>query len=350
MLHARLHQLCPAGKLVSNVTLFIPSLVPPAPVDLGEPVEQRHRALEHLLARSHKTSEPCSTVSEWLCTRFNVPRQLDWPAAPLSVLGEGEPPGTGYWLRATPVHLRVQRDELVLIPLASAAVSAAESQALLDTLNRHFAPDGLQFVAPHPQRWYLRLPSSPDLYTVSLEEATGRDIDDLLPTGDDRLRYHRLFNEVQMVLHDHPVNERREAADLLPVNSVWFGEGGVLPPQAPAPWTAAVGDVPLLRGLGQRAGVPVAPLSAGPAVTETGELLVVLAEVDPASWAERVKEIEREWLGPLLRRLRSGKVARLGIATVHGGQVHQWTITRRDLWKFWRPVRPLLHQVGTART
>jgi hypothetical protein len=335
---------------VPNVTVFIPSLVPPAPDGMSAPSTQRYPALERLLARAHARSAPCMNMTAWLCDGFGVKKQLDWPAAPVALRGEGGDPGSNYWLCASPVHLRVHRDQLVLLPPSSLAVTQAESQVLVETLNRHFSADGLMFVAPHPQRWYLRLPSFPDLHTVALDDAIGRDINRLLPTGNDRMRYHHLFNEVQMLLHDHPVNENRERSEALLINSVWFWEGGTLPRASQASWATTLGDIPLLQGLGRLANVPVANLSVGMDFPETGDALVVLPEGpagDEAEWAGHMAKLERAWIAPLLQKIRSGEIQRLDIVTVHAGQALQWTVSSRDLWKFWIPVAPLARQLGT---
>lgn len=290
-------------------------------------------------------------MTEWLGERFGVRKQLDWPAAPIALSGEGGDPGSSYWLCASPIHLRVHRDQLVLLPPESLSLTQAESHALVETLNRHFSADGLEFLAPHPQRWYLRVPAFPDLRTVALEEAIGRDINRLLPSGDDRMRYHHLFNEVQMLLHDHPVNQAREREGALLVNSVWFWEGGTLPAASRASWAAAIGDSPLLRGLAQLANVPVASLSEGLDFLDSGDALVVLPEAPAAGdaeWAGRIARLDQDWIAPLLEKLRSGEIQRLDIATVHAGQARQWSITRRDLWKFWKPAAPIARHFEAA--
>jgi len=330
--------------LLPTATLFIPSLAPPAADGISVPLTQRYPALERLLSRARASSSPCATMTAWLCERFGVARQHDWPAAPIALRGEGEDPGSSYWLCASPIHLRVHRDQLVLLPPASLSVTQAESQALVETLNRHFSVDGLLFQAPHPQRWYLRLSDFPELQTVALEEAIGRDINSLLPSGEDRMRFHHLFNEVQMLLHDHPVNEAREGAGSLPINSVWFWEGGTLPPASGASWAAAIGDLPLLQGLGQLTNVRVAGLSDGLVFPETGSTLVVLPElpaIGETEWAGHMARLDNEWVAPLLEKLRSSEIQGMDIVTVHAGQARQWTIASRDLWKFWKPVASL---------
>jgi len=337
---------------VSKVTLFIPSLLPPPADTFGEAPMQRYPALEQIVARGHASSADCSNSAAWLCESFGVRKQLDWPAAPISLQGEGGDPGRSFWLCANPVHLQVQRDQLVLTPPASLSISETESRSLIETLNRHFAADGLVFVAPDPQRWYLRMPSFPDLHTVALEDAVGRDINHLLPSGNDRMHYHGLFNEVQMLLHAHPVNEARDEAGIALVNSVWFWGGGTLPPAIRSPWTQLVGDSPLLRGLGRLADVPVASLAKGSDFTVTTDALVVLPGPDQHADMDRARELgrlERDWIAPLLKRLRSGEIRHLEIATTCAGKGLRWSICSRDLWKFWKRPAPLAHPGNVTR-
>ena len=41
-------------------------------------------------------------------------RQQDWPLAPIASQADGGDPGTDYWLRADPVHLKLEGGRLVL--------------------------------------------------------------------------------------------------------------------------------------------------------------------------------------------------------------------------------------------
>ncbi len=66
-------------------------------------------------------------------------------------------------MRADPVHLRVSRDSLGLADTFE--VSRAESEALVETLNRHFGPTML-FYPMRPARWYVRFDKAPELQTT----------------------------------------------------------------------------------------------------------------------------------------------------------------------------------------
>ena len=75
-------------------------------------------------------------------------------------------------------------------------------------------------------RWYVAHESLQGLATASLDRVIGRNIDAWLPRQPEAKRLRRLQNEVQMLLHRHPVNEAREAAGALPVNSFWLSGCG----------------------------------------------------------------------------------------------------------------------------
>jgi hypothetical protein len=178
-------------------------------------------ALEKMLGRGRsKILEPVP-LENLLCVSFGVPCAADAPIAPISAAFDGL--GTGCWLRADPVHLDLQRDQLLL---SGVKVSSEEAAAMSASLNEHFTGQGMEFFAPHAQRWYVRLHSLPRIRTTPMSQVVGGDVRRFLPTGDDASRWHQVFNEIQMLLHAHPLNEAREARGEPIINSVWFWGGG----------------------------------------------------------------------------------------------------------------------------
>jgi hypothetical protein len=147
--------------------------------------------------------------------------QHDLPIAPISAAYDGLP--AGFWMRADPVHLRLQRDQMLL---SQTALSADEAVQFCSALNEYFAGQGMTFYAPHPQRWYVRLQCLPDMQTTPLSEVIGGNVRGALPRGNDGQHWHQLFNEMQMLLYSHALNEAREARGELPVNSLWLWGGG----------------------------------------------------------------------------------------------------------------------------
>lgn len=130
------------------------------------------------------------------------------------------------WGLMTPSHWQVGRDQIVLRDPAELGLGEAESRAIFDAVRPLFDSEGWAVDWGAPLRWYARHDSLGALATASLDRVIGRPIDAWLP---DRLAgrtARRLQSEVQMLLHEHPVNVEREARGALTVNSFWLSGTG----------------------------------------------------------------------------------------------------------------------------
>jgi hypothetical protein len=302
-------------------------------------------AAETLIARGRRKRIASVSPEAWLFGRFGVEKQRDWPVAPYTLLADGGTPEGHYWMRADPVHLKVGRDSLVLADSAAFEVSRAESEALVETLNRHFGQTML-FYPMRPARWYVRLEKAPDMQTTPAAVARGLAIDETLPSGPDAVRFHALMNEAQMLLHEHPVNAEREARAEPALNSVWFWGGGVTAAAKDRPFSTVVGDDPLARGLALAAGIPVRPLprDAGSVLAALGDeslALVVLDAPREAQLLERRAALERDWFGPLLAALKRGRIGMLTLQLCGAASLLEVETVRSDLRYFWRRRKPL---------
>ena len=206
---------------MKSVHLVIPGLFLPKDLAAEAGDGLSLPALEKLLGRGRNEILDPVPLENLLCVSFGVPCATDAPIAPISAAFDGL--AAGCWLRADPVNLNLQRDQLLL---AAVQVGSEEAAALCASLNEHFAGQDMEFFAPHPQRWYVRLDALPRISTAPLSQVVGGDVRRVLPTGEDAARWHQLFNEIQMLLHAHPLNEAREARGEPIINSVWFWGGG----------------------------------------------------------------------------------------------------------------------------
>ena len=330
--------------------LLVPHLFPPARLLETAAQDLRLPALETLLARGSRLPCPADGVEAALCEALGIARQQDWPLAPITLAADGGDPGDAYWLRADPVHLRVMRDRIVLADSESLGLSGTEADALAEAVGRHF---GTEFspLAVQPQRWYLRLPDAPRLTTTPLSVAVGRDIDPLLPQGSDAMPFRARLNELQMLLHDHPVNQAREARGEVPVNSLWLWGGGRLPaPPAKAPPLYAVD--PEAQALAAFCGAPARALPA----RLDGRLLeadgVILLDAltrsgqvgDPYGWRDALRELERDWFVPLRGMLR--RLGPKGLRLIDPDNGQALDLRAGDAWRVWRRPRPLISPPG----
>jgi hypothetical protein len=328
--------------------LVIPALLPP-PESADEFIAGAAApALMRLIARASDKRWLPANYETWWCERYGVARQIDWPLAPVAYAADGGTPDDGYWLRADPVNLQVNRDQLLLTDADRFPIDDNEAQALLSALNTHFGREGLRFLAPHPKRWYLRVPDAPDVSCASLEDVAGRSINLFMPKGRDAARFRSLVNEAQMLLYVHGVNEQREAAGELTVNSIWLSGGGRMPMlQTPVHNSIWASDT-VARSFGLAGGSATAPLPAdAPAwlarmegssehVVTVHNLRAALQYADRQSWQEALTALENEWVAPLTTALQTGKITRLSLTGFGADRSIHASATRKDTWKFWR--------------
>ncbi|MBI5918179.1 MAG: hypothetical protein HY849_02225 [Nitrosomonadales bacterium] len=302
-------------------------------------------ALETLLARGKRESA-AETLETLLCRAFGMKAaDGEWPVAASLRAQDGLTEAGGYWLCAEPVHLVLQRDKVVLLPVGG--VGAQESAALVASLNQHFAEEGLAFFAPSPQRWYLRMEAAPGVATNPPSQVWGRDIRVFQSRGEAAVRWHSLNNEIQMLLHAHPVNEARAARGAAAINGLWLWGGGEAA-DLTTELTQVSADHPLAERLAGAAAVPFSalperwqPLAEGEQLLVWTALSAALAQGDWAVWRTQLQRFEHDFAQPLLAELRTGRLHELQFEVVAGGVGYRWNVTPGAAWALWRRPRSL---------
>ncbi len=233
-----------------------------------------------------------------------------WPSAALQARADGVDIGKRPWGLLTPVHWHVGREHITLADPAALELSVEESQTLFDALRPLFEDDSADaaLVWSTPTRWYLAHAHLADLPCASIDRVIGRNVD-LWLRGDPkasaeqlaRVRWvRRLQNEVQMLLHQHPINEAREARGALPVNSFWLSG----------------------CGLAQ---------SATAEVTVDDRLRAPLLAEDWAGWADAWRALDADVLGPLAAEAARGGAMALTLCGERGWQ--RYDAVPRSLWQ-----------------
>ncbi|HEX7111423.1 MAG TPA: phosphoglycerate mutase, partial [Mizugakiibacter sp.] len=180
-------------------------------------------------------------------------------------------------------------------------------------------------------RWHLRLPAGAVLPAFATpEEVLGADLFEHLPQGVEGRRWRQLFNEAQVILHQHPVNAARRARGAMPANSLWFWGGGAPPAWIKTPLMLVVSDEALACALAARAGIgSVTPRPALLAQALAGATLFDLERIAPDALA-------RAWLPALFDALAHGRVKELHFAFASG---ERFRLARWHRLRFWRRAR-----------
>ncbi len=334
--------------------LVVPALLPRGEEAAAALRDLRLPALEMLLARGRRTSDESLSLEAWLAQAFDRDEDAEIPAGALTVAALGAAAGDAVWMRADPAHLRLNRDQLILVPAIAFALQAAEAESFAETLNRHFSGQ-LTFYPLSAQRWCVRLDglTADGVRTRTPAEVAGKDINRHLPSGEGATRWHSLLNEIQMLLHEHPVNEAREARGEPAVNSVWLWGAGRMPADAASPFQSVTADDPLVLGFAQAAGLRHRPLprnadewldrlpGEGRQLVVLDTLRMPLALGDFDAWRARLLELEERWFAPVLAALRAGRIGMVTLLSPDGADLRAFESARNDLRHFWRRPKPL---------
>ncbi|GAB2582722.1 phosphoglycerate mutase [Dyella jejuensis] len=230
----------------------------PAPLEIWLPALSRFppgHPCHALLARADRRSDGARGYLGGLADHFHGVGGLSAAALTRELLAGDA--AQACWLCADPAWVQPDLNGARLLACGQLALTMDEALALAQPLKPVFGDAGMTLEVSSPDRWHLRLPSPSPLPDFSApEQALGEDLFEHLPQGPDGRRWRVLLNEVQVLLHQHPVNAERRARGLPPVNSLWLWGGGTLPQQVTTKLAGVLGDDPLLLALAHRAGIP----------------------------------------------------------------------------------------------
>jgi len=297
--------------------------------------------LNRLLSRGSLYPVAQHDTIDILFTLFQQEKQVgkDWPSAALSLYGDSFTTAHRWWFHADPVHLAVTRDHVMILGDKDFTVSIEEAQELTVLLTRHFANEDWQFVFKHPNQWYLGIKEDPEIATTPLPQAMERDLQPCMPTGSHARQWRTIINEIQMVLFNSPVNQRREKQGQLPINSLWLWGGGFVPVVKPSPWEKVWGDNRLLTGLARLSAITQSPLD----VIESDGLMAELFDFGEFGNYLLLLDtpvqggggLNNALWGAFIKKLKSDSIGKMSIFLVNGTKV---VITKNHL----NPLRRVL--------
>lgn len=262
----------------------------------------------------------------------------DFGSAPVSAFGSRVGEAGEYWMQLEPVHFAAGLDRLSFLPLSgAAAVQVAERAVLAPLLAGHLRSCGMELQTLVDGGWAARCERSWQLDTTNPDAASAAELDRVMPKGADAGPLRRLMTELQMVLHDHAVNDARARLGLPAINAVWFWGAARMPqPKSVRALPLAAGDAPYLRGLYDlhNQSVEPGPTTCDALLASTATSERVLAVVPCMD----LPTFEQQWIAPLVDALASRRIARLDLI------LDSWLLQldRGALRRFWRkPLSPM---------
>ncbi len=270
----------------------------------------------------------------------------DVPVAALERLATGID-SDGFWFRADPVNLQDDQNYLMMSYPSVLELDVAEAKALSGSINEHFAEDGWRLELVDEKHWYLGLDKKPDIRTTPVWLVVGRDVFNLMPAGNDSRQWHAWMMEIQMLLHNHKVNQTRIEQGKATVSGLWIWGGGELPLLEKRDMLLR-GDSLFVQGISRQSGckMKALPDNMTSICDDSGgqkEQLLVLEQAraalltgDMQHGIKALHELEKEVFQPLLALLRSRKLTTLNITATPG---HTVNVSARGIRKWWRRNR-----------
>lgn len=279
------------------------------------------------------------------------------------------------WM-ATPVHLIAGLTSLHLDRRSILRLTSEDQTALADDFRRVF----------HDSRFYLLPIESGDfllygpklMVAESLEPSRvmGASVADIQRADPADPTLRRLGAEIEMWLHEHPVNAARSRRGQAPITGLWLWGGGPSSSTSAPQGKAANGDVApsdvarrdvaragvgrndgacgdiafgndaYLLGLWATAGQKVFPLPpqlAGVFSYPPAPRAALVVEVGPmlhahGTWTlfDAFAQIDRDFISPAVEALRAGTLERFVILA----NDHELSVRARDRFKIWRRASP----------
>ena len=173
------------------------------------------------------TQTPCHSGEAEQLQRYFHGASPSWPMAALLREHAFADGSDDQWLCADPVYIQAEIGSARMMACEGLLLGTEHKQALLSAFRPLFGDAGFEFGAGLGDGFFIRalnaspLPQCPPAYSL-----LGCDIHKHLPQ--DR-KWLALFNECQIILHNHPLNVQRQRQGQLPINAFWFWGAGVLP-------------------------------------------------------------------------------------------------------------------------
>jgi hypothetical protein len=333
-----------------KLTLFVPGFFGPVSETLSG-ITPDVPAIEKYFRFATSKNVQTRGFTQTLFQLFGFSKQgHDYPVAAVTRLVDDDHDLEGVWMRADPVHLRPERDAVVLLDSSAFNLEKHEALILAADLQQVFTAREIELEAPANNRWYIKLKQLPEIRTTPIHEVVGNDIDKNSAIGDSKVLWDQLSNEAQMSLHNCPLNEEREQSGELPVNGLWLWGAGELPKSRKQVWSRVFGDEVTAQGLSILTGSTYADLpdSLEDLVYQSEEREDILAVIsfglrhkqyfDHNGWQDFIGYLEEEWFAQIENLIKQNELNELILLT---GE-NKLSITKSSYKKIWRRQKPFL--------
>ena len=329
--------------MTKALTLIAPEIAPA----WRQAIAERSSRWPHLARLGGRGSirslpPPSGGLRSWqiaLLDALGIDNHAQFPSAAVTRTGDSGEPVRDFWLQLQPMHFIVGLDRLTAMLLHGFnGVARAELAQLEPTIGAHLRTAGMHLVTTSQNGWLARSERTLDVQTATPETAAAIPLEQAMPQGRAAPELRRLMTELQMLLHEHPVNVARLRRGVPEINAVWFYGAGEIRNLQRYALPQAFGDDLYLRGIYRLndGEVTAAPPDAQALLARLRSRAVAVVAADD------IDALEAAWIAPLSRALAAGALARLEIVIDRCAV----SVGRASLLKFWRGQRAPAEWVG----
>lgn len=298
------------------------------------------------LSKSHCTSAANST-NEVIASLFGLQFENDFPSAVYALLANDMYDATRFYMHADPVHLRADLEQAVLSSSVDLSITEPESKALYDMLNAHFKQDGLHFLALNKDQWFISSDKEIQINTTSLIDAVGRNVNFILPKGENSGHWKKILTEAQMLMHMHKVNDNRENNGYMTINSLWFHGAGIPGKFTNKQVNCVCSNHDVVKGLADASQCHYMKMpstvaeyinylqnseAATSSLLHITDLENLVNYTDTRPWLNQLAETLNNWIYPLISFSNKNNFQ----LTLYTGNEKKYQFSKSDVLKFWR--------------
>jgi hypothetical protein len=308
----------------------------------------RYPALERAWSRGSVLKLEAQTANHLRFKLFGIQPEGHLPVAALTHVNDrnSRPRNDYFWLRADPVTMWADMARVIMTSHGFADLDPYERNEIEICVRDVLQHEGIELCGDHPERWCIALERPIDFDFTPLDEALGMDVAEALPGHPEARYWRRILNEVQVALHNCPVNVRRRAAGEREINSVWFWGGGFVPEAAEHDVVDTLySDNAVSRGLAIINDCRTRPQAEALDSDFAADGRAVLVDWSPGSGsAESELALLENLVGNMLEMADRKRL----VVTIYEGGGHGRCYGPRARRRFWQRRIPLPQALGAA--
>jgi hypothetical protein len=248
------------------------------------------------------------------------------------------------------IHLRPDMHSAVIVPIHADQKNLQDIDLIINDLKDIFKVDcDIDVIADGLFLLHLKQFEAPAYYPHILS-VLGKTANPYIEQSRQNLPWYKLLNEMQMFMHQHPVNQQRSQRGLVAINSLWFWGGGHRW-QAPDANLAWFCDDPLLNRFARSLGFAPQSCTEIDTIANPVDALVIDLRLLELLKTERsvpldqlLLDIDQELLKPLLAMVHKGRTQ----IVLRAAYEFDFALKPSALMKFWRSQKNLSSWIATG--